>query len=97
MGSYGDFIHDLDHSVGEIMDALAYSGVLENTIVIFTSDNGGDFCPEEQQAHERGFQNNGVFRGDKHTIWKEDLKCHISCVGRIKFLQVQVPMPWSAC
>lgn len=70
VGAYGDFIHDLDHSVGEIMDALAYSGVLENTIVIFTSDNGGDFCPEEQQAREKGFENNGDFRGDKHTIWE---------------------------
>ncbi len=69
-GPYGDFIHDLDHSVGEIMDALAYSGVLENTMVIFTSDNGGDFCPEERQAREKGFENNGDFRGDKHTIWE---------------------------
>ena len=39
MGPYGDFIHDLDHSVGEILDALAYSVVLDNTLVIFTSDN----------------------------------------------------------
>ena len=70
VGAYGDFIHDLDHSVGEIMDALAYSGVLENTIVIFTSDNGGDFCPEEQLARKKGFENNGAFRGDKHTIWE---------------------------
>ena len=70
VGAYGDFVHDLDHSVGEIMDALAYAGVLENTLVIFTSDNGGDFCPEEQLAREKGFKNNGEFRGDKHTIWE---------------------------
>ncbi|MDX2429358.1 MAG: arylsulfatase [Bacteroides sp.] len=70
VGAYGDFVHDLDHSVGEIMDALAYAGVLENTLVIFTSDNGGDFCPEEQLAREKGFRNNGDFRGDKHTIWE---------------------------
>lgn len=69
-GAYGDFLHDLDHSVGEIMDALAYSGVLDNTLVIFTSDNGGDFCPEEQQAREKGFKNNAGFKGDKHTIWE---------------------------
>ena len=71
IGAYGDFLHDLDYSVGEIIDALAYSGVLENTIVIFTSDNGGDFCPEEQQARiENGFKNNGDLKGDKHTIWE---------------------------
>lgn len=74
-GSYGDFIHDLDHSVGEIMDALAYSGILEDTIVIFTSDNGGDVGQiEEQQARDKGFKNNGDLRGDKHTIWEGGFK-----------------------
>ncbi|MHC4581881.1 MAG: sulfatase family protein, partial [Planctomycetota bacterium] len=74
VGPYGDFIHDLDHSVGEVVDALAYAGVLEDTIVIFTSDNGGDFCPEEQQARDKGFKNNGDLRGDKHTIWEGGFK-----------------------
>ncbi len=83
-GPYGDYIHDLDHSVGEILDALAYSGVLDNTIVIFTSDNGGDVGEnevirdfklpvnhvEEAQARKAGLKNNGIFRGDKHTIWE---------------------------
>jgi len=70
-GPYGDYIHDLDHSVGEIMDALAYAGVLDNTLVIFTSDNGGDIGQtEENQAREAGLRNNGIFRGDKHTIWE---------------------------
>lgn len=74
-GPYGDYIHDVDHGVGEIMDALAYSGVLENTIVIFTSDNGGDVGQiEETQAREKGFKNNGDFRGDKHTIWEGGFK-----------------------
>ena len=74
IGAYGDFIHDLDHSVGEIMDALAYSGVLDDTLVIFTSDNGGDYCPEEQQGRALGFENNGHLKGDKHTIWEGGVK-----------------------
>ncbi len=74
IGSYGDFVHDLDHSVGEILNALAYEGVLDNTLVIFTSDNGGDFCPEEQQGREMGFKNNGDLKGDKHTIWEGGFK-----------------------
>ncbi len=70
-GPYGDYIHDLDHSVGEILDALAYAGVLDETIIIFTSDNGGDTGQiEEVQAREAGLENNGHFRGDKHTIWE---------------------------
>ena len=74
IGPYGDFIHDLDHSVGEILDALAYAGVLDNTLVIFTSDNGGDFCPEEDQGRQKGFMNNGELRGDKHTIYEGGLR-----------------------
>jgi arylsulfatase A-like enzyme len=42
--------------------------------VIFTSDNGGDFCPEEQQGRDQGFKNNGDIRGDKHTIWEGGFK-----------------------
>lgn len=74
-GAYGDFIQDLDNSVGEILDALAYSGVLDDTIVIFTSDNGGSIgYREERQARAMGFINNGIFREDKRTIWEGGLR-----------------------
>lgn len=39
-GAYGDFIQELDHSTGRIMDALRAAGLEENTLVVFTSDNG---------------------------------------------------------
>lgn len=39
-GLYGDVIMEIDWSVGQIMDALKENGLEENTIVIFTSDNG---------------------------------------------------------
>lgn len=39
-GLYGDVMMEIDWSVGEIMKALRESGVEENTLVIFTSDNG---------------------------------------------------------
>jgi arylsulfatase len=39
-GLYGDVIMEIDWSVGQIMDALRANGLEENTIVIFTSDNG---------------------------------------------------------
>ena len=39
-GLYGDVMMELDWSVGQIMDALEENGVRENTIIIFTSDNG---------------------------------------------------------
>jgi arylsulfatase A len=39
-GIYGDFIQELDWSVGRIFQALKKQGLAENTIVIFTADNG---------------------------------------------------------
>ncbi|MFC2116375.1 sulfatase-like hydrolase/transferase [Bacteroidota bacterium] len=74
-GAYGDFIQDLDWSVGRIIQTLEYKGLLENSIVIFTSDNGGEIPgsrPEapEIQAINAGLKINGDLRGDKHTIWE---------------------------
>lgn len=40
VGLFGDVTMELDWSVGEIMNALKKNGLEENTIVIFTSDNG---------------------------------------------------------
>ena len=39
-GIRGDVIQELDWSIGEILNALELNGILENTLVIFTSDNG---------------------------------------------------------
>ncbi|MDH5382419.1 MAG: sulfatase [Cyclobacteriaceae bacterium] len=39
-GIYGDVIEEIDWSVGEIMSALEKNGLAENTLVVFTSDNG---------------------------------------------------------
>lgn len=39
-GLYGDVVQELDWSVGQVMKALEDAGVLENTLVLFTSDNG---------------------------------------------------------
>ena len=39
-GLYGDVIEELDWSVGQVIEALKKNGIEENTLVIFTSDNG---------------------------------------------------------
>ncbi len=39
-GMYGDVMHELDWSVGEILNALEKNGVADNTFVMFSSDNG---------------------------------------------------------
>jgi arylsulfatase A len=72
-GAYGDFIHDLDYSVGQLMNALRVRGLDQNTLIVFTSDNGGDI-PEDEKRPERqavaaGLKINGDHRGDKHQIY----------------------------
>lgn len=42
-GLYGDALADLDDSVGAVLDALKQNGIDQNTLVIFTSDNGATF------------------------------------------------------
>jgi arylsulfatase A len=39
-GQYGDASQELDHNVGRILDALERLGIVDNTIVIYASDNG---------------------------------------------------------
>lgn len=39
-GPYGDWVQEIDWSMGQLFDALKESGVDENTLVLFTSDNG---------------------------------------------------------
>jgi len=73
-GPYGDFIHDLDTSVGRILDALDAMGIADDTVVIFSSDNGGDIPTNrdtpQRLAMRKGLDINGALRGDKHTIWE---------------------------
>ncbi len=57
---YQDMVKAMDDGVGEIMATLKEQGVLDNTIVIYVSDNGG-----EAIAAQKYPGNNGYFRGAK--------------------------------
>ena len=73
-GAYGDFIQDLDWSFGRIVQTLETMGVMDDTVIIFTADNGsdipGDKSRPEGQAITAGLTPNSIFRGDKHTIYE---------------------------
>jgi len=47
-GLLGDVVEEIDWSVGEIMKTLKQTGIQENTIVVFTSDNGAGRHPKER-------------------------------------------------
>jgi len=68
-GKYGDFVYQTDWSVGKVMDAIRASGNADNTIVVFTSDNG----PENLTypvLQEHGHASQGPLRGAKRMLWE---------------------------
>lgn len=73
-GLYGDWIAELDLSVGRILDALDRMNATENTLLIFTSDNGGVLMTDgdrpEAKAYRSGLRCNGEWRGRKHSIYE---------------------------
>ncbi|MGA1338044.1 MAG: sulfatase family protein [Opitutales bacterium] len=78
-GAYGDWIHELDASVGRILATLDKMGATKDTLVLFTSDNGGVFKPENERllqtaAFKAGLKVNGAVRGGKHDVWEGGFK-----------------------
>lgn len=69
-GLYGDFVHELDWMVGELMDCLEKNNLTENTLVIFTSDNGGMFNRGGQDAFAEGHRINAGLLGFKFGVWE---------------------------
>ncbi len=68
-GKYGDFVQQTDWTVGQVMEAIRKSGAAENTIVLFTSDNG----PENLTypvLQEFGHASQGPLRGAKRMLWE---------------------------
>jgi len=63
-GLYGDVIEELDRSVGRILDTLDRLGIDDETLVIFTSDNG----PWLEMGASSG--SSGPLRGGKHSTWE---------------------------
>ncbi len=67
-GLYGDVVEELDWSVGQILDTLRERNLDDNTLVIFTSDNG----PWLTQ-HLRG-GSAGLLRGGKGSTWEGGMR-----------------------
>jgi arylsulfatase A len=73
-GLYGDVIQEIDWSVGEVLKALEENGLSQNTLVIFTSDNG----PWLSYGNHSGSA--GKLREGKGTVWEGGVR--IPCVMR---------------
>ncbi len=64
-GPYGDVVQELDWSVGQVRDTLERLGIADNTLVIFTSDNG-----PWQEAGIRMAGSAGMLHGSKGSTWE---------------------------
>lgn len=62
--AYAAMLEDLDAAVGTVLDALDAAGVADDTIVVFTSDNGGLSAVTE----------NAPLRGGKRSLWEGGLR-----------------------
>lgn len=63
-GLYGDVVEEIDHHVGRILDRLTELGLAEDTLVVFTSDNGPWIIKDEEGG------SSGLLRDGKGSTWE---------------------------
>lgn len=69
--TYAAMVTHLDRGVGRILDRLEAEGIAENTLVLFTSDNG----PHEEGGHHPShFNSNGPLRGLKRDLYEGGIR-----------------------
>ncbi len=83
LGVYGDFVMEVDHSVGRVISALKRKGLDKNTLVMFSSDHGpasyaGNILKatpaQIKQLEAKGHHANGPYRGYKFSCYEGGLR-----------------------
>ena len=74
IGAYGDLICEIDAMIGTVLAALDHAGLTDNTMVVFTSDNGPELeTTDDEGAYERAHRvqhySMGQLRGVKRDSW----------------------------
>lgn len=69
-GPHGDFIHQMDHIVGELMKGLDDNGFGDNTLLVFTSDNGPEVPTVIAMRRDHGHDGARPWRGVKRDNWE---------------------------
>ncbi|KAM7328972.1 hypothetical protein ACRRTK_010585 [Alexandromys fortis] len=72
-GVYGDSVEELDWSVGQILDALDRLGLVNDTLVYFTSDHGAHLEEVSEEGEMHG-GSNGIYKGGKSTNWEGGIR-----------------------
>ncbi|MBL48608.1 MAG: arylsulfatase [Roseibacillus sp.] len=91
LGTYGDFVMETDWVVGEVMKELSEQKIAENTMLLFTTDNGCSPAAGIPKLVEKGHKPNAEWRGHKADIyegghrvpflvrWPERVKANSTC------------------
>lgn len=82
LASFASMVTRLDSYVGDVMNLLDSLGITENTLLIFTSDNGPH---REGGANPDYFQSYGPYRGIKRDLYEGGIRMPMlmSCPGRV--------------
>ena len=86
---YAAMVENLDHNVGRLLDAVQESGLAENTLVIFTSDNGGVATSEGSPtcnaplAEGKGWMYEGGTREPLLIRWPGHLRAGSTCAAPV--------------
>jgi arylsulfatase A-like enzyme len=70
LNTYADFVIQVDWTTGQIVNAIDEAGLSENTIVIFTSDNGCSPRANIKQLKQKGHDPHAGMLGTKSDIWE---------------------------
>ncbi|MFO0816897.1 MAG: arylsulfatase [Pirellulales bacterium] len=70
LGPFADLVMETDAVVGRVLDALEKSGVAQNTLVVFTADNGCAPYIGVKELEAAGHFPSGPFRGYKADVWE---------------------------
>ncbi len=70
LNPYGDFVMEVDDYMGKLLKTIKDAGIEENTLVIFTSDNGCSPAAKFEVLLEKGHDPSYVFRGYKADIFE---------------------------
>ena len=74
MQIYYGVLSDIDKHVGRILDTLDDHGLSENTVVVFSSDNGPESGLIPFISHYGGAGSNGPFRGIKRSLYEGGIR-----------------------
>ncbi|WP_104809927.1 sulfatase family protein [Polaribacter filamentus] len=69
VGRYGDYVYEIDYFIGKMLDKLEELKLADNTIVIFSSDNGPDKYTYERIKDFKHYSL-GKWRGVKRDAWE---------------------------